>query len=418
MDTSTTEPSTVQLLSSLIDPLITEKRLQFRSRMGIEIDDNIDSSSYGLFAKIQATEFKRVLSNLVNNSVEALGDKGKVSLNLSKKSNSIEITVSDNGKGIPKEILAKLGNRGETHGKDGGSGLGLYHAKQSLESWRGALNIESIVGKGTTIIITLPQAEPPLWFVSELKLTPNSNIVILDDDTSIHQIWDGRFESLNIKEKNILVFHFSTPNQLKEWTNSNKEKVINTIFLIDYELLGFKETGLNLIQELGIGPQSILVTSRFEEKQIMENCQKLKVRLIPKGFAGFVPIKINPESLIKTQRKAVLPEAVLIDDDDLIHMIWNSAAKNAHIKLLTFKKPSQFFKNATELNKETPIYIDSLLGNDEHGTELKGELIAKDILAIGFKNIYLVTGLMSDEFKRMKWITGVLDKNPPFKSLL
>ncbi|MBI3534345.1 MAG: HAMP domain-containing histidine kinase [Deltaproteobacteria bacterium] len=290
MGVATTESSTLQLLSSLIDPLITEKRLQFRSRIGIEIDGNIDSSSYGLFANIQATEFKRVLSNLINNSVEALGDRGKINLSLGKKSKLIEIVVYDNGKGIPKDILAKLGNRGETHDKVGGSGLGLYHARKSIESWKGNLEIKSEPDKGTSVFITLPQAEPPEWFVSELKLTPQSNIVILDDDSSIHQIWDGRFEPLNLKEKGILVFHFSTPNQLREWADSNKEKITNGIFLTDYELLGFQETGLDLIQELDIGPQSILVTSRFEEKQVMHNCQKLQVRLIPKGLAGFVPI--------------------------------------------------------------------------------------------------------------------------------
>ncbi|MBI3533898.1 MAG: HAMP domain-containing histidine kinase, partial [Deltaproteobacteria bacterium] len=397
---STTEPSTVQLLSSLIDPLITEKRLQFRSRIGIEIDGNLDGSSYGLFANIQATEFKRVLSNLVNNSVEALGDKGKVNINLSKKSKLIEILVQDNGKGIPKDILSKLGSRGETHGKTGGSGLGLYHAKQSLESWRGALNINSTVEMGTTITITLPQVEPPEWFVSELKLMPNSNIVVLDDDSSIHQIWDGRFISLNIKEKSILVFHCSTPNQLKEWVASNKDKITNTIFLTDYELLGFKETGLNLIQELEIGSQSILVTSRFEEKQIMESCQKLKVRLIPKGLAGFVPIQVQASEI---------PDCILIDDDALIHLTWKSSAKAAGKQFVAFTKASDFFGQTAKFSKNTPIYVDVNLGNG-----ISGEDVAKKICEHGFKNIFLATGYEPERYTHLSFLNGVVAKDPPW----
>ena len=66
------EEATVQLLPSIIEGIITEKRMQFRPKMGIEIDGRLDASSYGLFALIQPGEFKRVLSNLVNNSVEAL----------------------------------------------------------------------------------------------------------------------------------------------------------------------------------------------------------------------------------------------------------------------------------------------------------------------------------------------------------
>ena len=52
------EQATTQLLSSIIEGIVTEKRMQFRSIIGIEIGMNLDSSSYGLFAEFQATEFK------------------------------------------------------------------------------------------------------------------------------------------------------------------------------------------------------------------------------------------------------------------------------------------------------------------------------------------------------------------------
>ncbi|MBI4668495.1 MAG: HAMP domain-containing histidine kinase, partial [Elusimicrobia bacterium] len=273
------EPAAIQLLSSLIDPLITEKRLQFRSKIGIEIEGGLDVSSYGLFAKIQPTEFKRVLSNLINNAVEALGEKGIVTVSLACDAGQILLKVQDNGPGIPKEILAKLGQRGETHGKAGGSGLGLYHARTSLESWGGSLEIASermsdraiergeqeTEGErhGTTVTLKLPLAKPPSWFVSQLEIDPQSAVVILDDDTSIHQVWQGRFsagggsafggDSLQTKDhgtartsgsnsvpeapfappalpgplaplkglrSGIEVFHFSRPDELREWVKS------------------------------------------------------------------------------------------------------------------------------------------------------------------------------------------------------
>lgn len=102
------EPLAVHLLSSLIYPVITEKRLQFESKLGINIDFELTRESYGLFAKIQPVEFKRLVSNLVNNAVEVLGDKGAVNVGLANKDDKIILTVADNGKGIPPEILAKL----------------------------------------------------------------------------------------------------------------------------------------------------------------------------------------------------------------------------------------------------------------------------------------------------------------------
>ena len=137
------------------------------------------------FFEIQPVEFKRVISNLVNNAAEVLGNHGRVEVTLSKHDDTVLISVSDNGKGIPPELLKKLGQRGETHGKAGGSGLGLYHARTSVESWGGTFKIESEVGKGTAIKVFLPIAESPAWFVADLKFTPNSYIVCVDDDDSI-----------------------------------------------------------------------------------------------------------------------------------------------------------------------------------------------------------------------------------------
>ena len=70
------EPFSVQLLSSLINSLISEKRLQYREYFKIQIEDKLDSNSYGLFSKIQPKKFKIILSNLINNSIESIIDMG------------------------------------------------------------------------------------------------------------------------------------------------------------------------------------------------------------------------------------------------------------------------------------------------------------------------------------------------------
>jgi signal transduction histidine kinase len=102
---SVRDQSSTQLLSSLIEPLISEKRLQFRSKIGIEINSLLKQDSYGLFASIQPIEFKRVMSNLVNNAVEVLGERGEVQVSLRSVADTIELRVVDNGKGIPPKIL-------------------------------------------------------------------------------------------------------------------------------------------------------------------------------------------------------------------------------------------------------------------------------------------------------------------------
>jgi signal transduction histidine kinase len=79
------------LLSSLIGPVISEKLLQYESRPGVRIDFNLSRDSYGLFGKVQPIEFRRMISNLINNAIEALGEKGSVNLTLTQKAGTIVI---------------------------------------------------------------------------------------------------------------------------------------------------------------------------------------------------------------------------------------------------------------------------------------------------------------------------------------
>jgi len=406
------EPPGVHLLSSLVDPVITEKRLSFESKPGVSIDFKLTRESYGLFARLQPVEFRRMLSNLVNNAVEALGDKGAVDVGLNHEGESILLTVSDNGKGIPPEILAKLGQRGETHGKAGGSGLGLFHAKATAESWGGCLAITSALGKGTTVVVKLPRTAAPAGFVPVLVLPPGRPVLVLDDDATIHQVWQGRFDSVRVNEHNIKIIHFSEPDKLRAWLKADPAKAGGAVCLFDYELLGYNETGISLAEELGLCGQTILVTSRCEEPRIIEECARLKIHMIPKGLADFVPIQVEAGRQHPAPAAPASPGrlAVLIDDDALVHMNWEDAAEAAGIELKAFKAPAGFLSDLEAFPKDTPIYIDSELGND-----IKGENVAVDLRKKGFTNITLETGHPPERFSHLPWLK-VMDKESPWQA--
>ncbi|MDD5655972.1 MAG: HAMP domain-containing sensor histidine kinase [Elusimicrobia bacterium] len=401
------EPVSVELLSSHIDPLVTEKRMQFRSRIGVEIECPQDSAAYGLFARIQPAEFKRVLSNLVNNGVEALAGDGTVTISLAPEEGRVCLRVRDNGQGMPPEILARIGARGGTYGKAGGSGLGLYHARANVESWGGGLDISSQVGTGTTVTIKLPLAQPPEWFVPRIELAAGGVVVILDDDTSIHRIWQGRFDSRKVNEHGIEVLHFSTPDDMRGFVRGNRDQAVRALYLVDYELLGHGVTGLDVVEELSLGGRSILVTSRFEEKDILAECRRLKVRMIPKGLAGFVPISVAASELAVTRGTG--PDAVLLDDDALVRMTWKAAAKSKGIDLAAFPAPRDLLAAIETFPKGTAIYLDSKLGDG-----VKGEDVAKELHAKGFTNLYLATGYDRDSLPAMPWIREVVGKEPPW----
>ncbi len=278
------EALTVQLLSSLIEPLISEKRTQFRLRLGVQIHSLMDAQLYGVFAKVQPAEFKRILSNIINNAVEALPENGNVTIAVDRNADAIQISVSDNGKGIPAAVLPQLMKEGATFGKAEGSGLGLFHARTKVESWGGSVRIESKVGQGTCVNIQLPTDDPPAWFVPEICISPGSTIAIIDDDVSIHQVWEERLSGYSVHLQ-----HFTSDSGVQNYHRENS----NTQFLCDYEFHGRSYTGIDLIERLGIQQRAILVTSHYEEPGVQQRCAELSIKLIPKGLAGLVPIRMR-----------------------------------------------------------------------------------------------------------------------------
>ena len=380
------------LISTLIDQIITEKRLQYKTKPKINIDFELTNNSYGLFSNIEPVEFKRIISNLVNNSVEAISDgKGNIKIILLSENEYVILKVKDDGRGIPPEILSRLGEKGLTFNKKGGSGLGLYHSKTTLEKWGGKLEIKSQINKGTEVTIKIPKAEIPLWFCEKININSKTKIIVVDDDETIHNIWEDRFKKYNIE-----IIHLCNPDDLKHYRETEKE-----LYLIDYEFKGYNENGLDLIEELNISDKSILVTSHFEEEGIIGRCRKLDIKIIPKTLSGFVPV-------IFTEGENKVKEVVLIDDDDLVLMNWQISARKKGIKLIKYKNSKDFYKDIDKIDKETPIYIDSEL---EEG--IKGEEIAKDLKEKGFKNIILETGHSPERFKDISWLK-IAGKEPPF----
>jgi len=100
--------------------------------------------------------FRWVLENLTKNAIDAMGDHGKITLDLIDDGDHIHIDLSDTGKGIPKSQIKQVFNPGFTS-KKRGWGLGLSLAKRIIEDYhKGKIFVKSsVVGEGTTFRITL-----------------------------------------------------------------------------------------------------------------------------------------------------------------------------------------------------------------------------------------------------------------------
>jgi FixJ family two-component response regulator len=99
--------------------------------------------------------------------------------------------------------------------------------------------------------------------------------------------------------------------------------------------------------------------------------------------------------------------AILIDDDELVRLVWQFQAKEAGVQLLTYNDPNEV--DFLAVNLDTPIYLDSELENG-----VKGENVAHKLHLQGFQNIYLATGYNPEDFKHLTFLKGVIGKSPPW----
>lgn len=108
------------------------------------------------FVMADKDQMLRVLNNLVNNAVQAIGDRedGRIILSLDKKNSEVVISVKDNGAGIDGAMKSKIFQPNFST-KSYGTGLGLAMCKRILEQHNGKIWFESTVDQGATFFFLL-----------------------------------------------------------------------------------------------------------------------------------------------------------------------------------------------------------------------------------------------------------------------
>lgn len=135
-------------ISKMLDPIAKEAGVRFftsgDSRLKIYVDPE---------------QVLQILLNLGINAVQACEKDGTVGLRAEDHGKSVEIRITDDGCGIPKEHLLDVAQPFFTM-KSKGTGLGLTISSQLIEANHGTINIESAPQEGTTIILGFPAAMP------------------------------------------------------------------------------------------------------------------------------------------------------------------------------------------------------------------------------------------------------------------
>ncbi len=122
-----------------------------------KIDVELVLKDRGVF-RFDASKVQRAIHNLARNAAEAIGaEGGRVQIIVDRREDgSLELTVIDDGPGIPDEIRAQLFAPFATHGKKGGTGLGLAVVRSIVEDHGGHVTVESEPGN-TVFTLVFPE---------------------------------------------------------------------------------------------------------------------------------------------------------------------------------------------------------------------------------------------------------------------
>ncbi|WP_242301210.1 ATP-binding protein [Bacillus cereus group sp. BfR-BA-01423] len=154
---STEKKNLYQIFKNVVS-LINTKAIM----TNIQVELYTDSKD--IIIECSENQLKQVFINILQNSIEAMPDGGRISIHIKEiGKDGIIISVIDKGIGIPEERIKRLGEPFYST-KEKGTGIGLMLSYKIIESHQGNISIMSEVGVGTTVTIYLPkiQSKKPL----------------------------------------------------------------------------------------------------------------------------------------------------------------------------------------------------------------------------------------------------------------
>lgn len=191
-----------KLIKDIVEFTVSGKKVKVEYNFGKDL----------LFVEIDENQISQVIQNIVLNSLQAMQDGGKIYIDVSNiyfneldnsklKGDYIKISITDEGVGIPPEILSKIFDPFFTT-KSTGNGLGLSVCQSIINKHNGFIDAKSSVGKGSTFTIYLPgKKEKPMEnrqnkFKSDFF---SKKVLILDDEEVMLKVMKRMLEKFGFE---------------------------------------------------------------------------------------------------------------------------------------------------------------------------------------------------------------------------
>ena len=277
-----------------------------------------------------------------------------------------------------------------SEGKESGCDIGLTQVWDTLQKYRGKANIYASETRGTEIVIRFPLIKTPNWIATNIKITKDDTVIIVDDDQSIHAAWESKFKPIIENFPDIKIKHFDQGiDAINFLTSLTQEQKQDTILLTDYELLNQNLNGLEIIAIAKMN-RAVIVTSYASKVEMQEQIIKANIKALPKELTAVVPIFID-KKIIPASKKV---DMVWVDDRmDYIQLLINSYYKDLVVD--TYANPRIFMGEVIQYPKDTRIILDTNYYDQEADDTFigfDGLIMAHRLHEQGYTNLILYSG--------------------------
>ena len=191
-----------------LDAAIEASLLAVRQVVGAPVAVTARKAGGPALAQVDPIQLEAAILNLAANARDAMGAGGTLELATRQDGGFVELRVTDTGQGVPPDVLPRVFDPFFTTKAVGkGTGLGLAQVYGMARSAGGAARIESVVGRGTTVILRLPRAQgEPERAAAPVEPPPGEargpRILLVDDDVRVRGTFASylRSSGLNVRE--------------------------------------------------------------------------------------------------------------------------------------------------------------------------------------------------------------------------
>lgn len=271
------------LFPSMIEMLVMQKNKEWEHNP-CQVQVIIEPDANFFWINLAANKVKCMLSNLLNNSYEALDHCRDLQLRISVINHHLQLEIVDSGRGVPDDKINDVLNGVSL--KHDGRGFGLSTARDYMEAIGGNLSLISGQMRGTKIILSFPFIQQPKWATKIVLVPKFGSIIMFGDLSRMRNIWD--YSKCFVDAE---LLSFTTVDEVMTWYITNLNVRDYSIYLFDYDQIDVRNNWLQLLTKINVRSRGYLLSNYHDDVNVQRQCNEAGVGLIPKHLVNEVVFK-------------------------------------------------------------------------------------------------------------------------------